>query len=66
MSQGKSVDAETMRKLRHDIKNQLSNIQLALDTLKHEVEQPSEDFLYCVDTIFDSASKINELVDSSQ
>jgi len=66
MSQGKSADAETMRKLRHDIKNQLSNIHLALDTLKYEVEQPSEDFLYCVDTIFASASKINELLGSSQ
>lgn len=66
MSQLKSVDAETMRKLRHDIKNQLSNIHLALDTLKHEVEHPSEDFLYCTDTIFTSAAKINDLLGGSE
>ncbi|GAA4101201.1 hypothetical protein [Mucilaginibacter panaciglaebae] len=66
MNQGKSVDAETMRRLRHDIKNQLSNIHLALDTLKYEVEQPSEDFLYCIDAIFASASKINELLSNPQ
>ncbi|HEY9534705.1 MAG TPA: hypothetical protein VIQ77_09220 [Mucilaginibacter sp.] len=66
MSEGKSVDAETMSKLRHDIKNQLSNIHLALDTIKYEVEQPSEDFLYCVETILTSAAKINDILGSSR
>jgi nitrogen fixation/metabolism regulation signal transduction histidine kinase len=60
------VDAETMNNLRHDIKNQLSNILLALDTLKYETPQPSEDFTFCVETIFTSAAKINELLNEPE
>ena len=58
----KPVDAETMRTLRHDIKNQLSNIHLALETLKYEISDPTEDTTYCIETIFSSAAKINELL----
>lgn len=66
MSEEKGVDAETMKMLRHDIKNQLSNIHLALDTLKYEVADPSEDFLYCMESIFTSAAKINELINAAE
>lgn len=66
MSDGKGVDAETMRILKHDIKNQLSNIHLALDTLKYEVSDPTEDFLYCVKSIVASANKINELINTAE
>lgn len=65
MIDGKNVDAETMNMLRHDIKNQLSNIHLALDTLKYEVSDPSEDFLYCMESISTSAAKINELLNNA-
>jgi nitrogen-specific signal transduction histidine kinase len=58
----KPVDAETMRMLRHDIKNQLSNIHLALETLKYEISDPNEDTTFCIETIFSSAAKINELL----
>jgi nitrogen-specific signal transduction histidine kinase len=66
MSDGKGLDSETMSMLKHDIKNQLSNIHLALDTLKYEVSDPSEDFLYCVESIMASAVKINELLNSAE
>jgi len=62
MSEERSVEAEAVNKLRHDIKNQLSNIHLALDTMKYEVTAPSEDFLYCLESIAASATKINELI----
>ncbi|HWZ35140.1 MAG TPA: hypothetical protein VNW51_03230 [Mucilaginibacter sp.] len=60
------MDAETLQMLRHDIKNQLSNINLALDTLKYEVSDPSEDFLYCLESISTSAAKINELINAAE
>ena len=61
MSDG-TVDEETMRKLKHDIKNQLSTIHLALENLKYETPDPTDDFKYCIETIFTSAAKINELL----
>lgn len=60
------MDAEAIQMLRHDIKNQLSNINLALDTLKYEVSDPSEDFLYCLESISISAAKINELINAAE
>lgn len=65
MIDGKKADADSMMMLRHDIKNQLSNIHLALDTLKYEVSNPSEDFLYCIESISTSATKINELLNNA-
>lgn len=62
MSEDEPVDAETMRMLRHDIKNQLSNIHLALETLRYEIPKPTDDFNFCMETIFSSAAKINELL----
>ncbi|MES2810599.1 MAG: histidine kinase dimerization/phospho-acceptor domain-containing protein [Bacteroidota bacterium] len=56
------VDAESLRMLRHDIRNQLSSIHLALETLRYEVADPTEDINYCIETISSSAKKINELL----
>jgi hypothetical protein len=61
MSEG-SVDAEAMSRLRHDIKNQLSNIHMALETLRYETPNPSDDFTFCIESIDTSARKINELL----
>jgi nitrogen-specific signal transduction histidine kinase len=66
MSRGQDMDEDALAKLRHDIKNQLSNIHLALDTLKYEVTDPSEDFLFCVESIQDSATKINQLLSAAE
>jgi nitrogen fixation/metabolism regulation signal transduction histidine kinase len=59
-------DEEMLSKLRHDIKNQLSNIHMALETLRYETPNPSEDFTFCMETIFSSAAKINELLTEAQ
>lgn len=57
-----SADEEKLKLMRHDIKNQLSNIQLALNSLKYEVANPSDDVTFCIDTIAQSAKKIDELL----
>ena len=56
------VDLKAIRLIKHDVKNQLSNIHLALDTMKHEVDNPTEDFKFCIETIAQSASKIDALI----
>jgi nitrogen-specific signal transduction histidine kinase len=61
MSKG-PADTEATSRLRHDIKNQLSTIHMALEALKYEIPNPSEDFTFCMNTILTSATKINELL----
>ena len=56
------VSLEALRLIKHDIKNQLSNIHLALDTIKYEVNDPNEDVKFCIESIAASAAKIDELV----
>ena len=48
--------------LRHDIKNQLSNIHLALENLRYEITDPTDDAKFFFDTILISAEKINDLL----
>ena len=62
--ENKPVDAESLRKLKHDIKNQLSNIHLAIDALQHEVPYPTDDYTFCITTISDSSLKIDELLNT--
>ncbi|SEN17946.1 hypothetical protein SAMN05192574_102685 [Mucilaginibacter gossypiicola] len=59
-------DAEALRKLRHDIKNQLSNIHLALEQLRYEIPNPSSDCLFYMDTIEISSTRINKLLNDTQ
>jgi len=56
------VDHETLRLIKHDIKNQLSNIHLALDTMKYDLADPTGDVKFCIDTIAASAAKIDSLL----
>jgi nitrogen-specific signal transduction histidine kinase len=58
-------DAEALRKLRHDIKNQLSNIHLALEQLRYEIPDPSSDCLFYMDTIEISSTRINKLLNDT-
>lgn len=60
--ENKGVDIEALRLIKHDIKNQLSNIHLALDTIKHEVNEPNEDVKFCIESIAASAAKIDALI----
>jgi signal transduction histidine kinase len=55
-------ESESLRTLKHDIKNQLSNIVLALNQLEYELSDPSTDQKFYLDTINDSCKKINKLL----
>jgi len=56
---------DNLRKLKHDIKNQLSNIHLALEQLKYEIPDLSEDCLFYLDTILTSSTQINNLLNNT-
>lgn len=56
------ANIEALRVLKHDIKNQLSNIHLAVETMRYEVNDPTEDFNFCITTIMTSAAKIDALL----
>lgn len=55
-------DRDTLRMLRHDINNQLSNILLALEQLKYEIPDPSEDCIFYLNSISVSSAKINHIL----
>ena len=55
-------DNKDFSKLRHDIRNQLSNIQLALAGLQFECDDTNEDLALYLSSIADSAKKIDELL----
>jgi len=48
--------------LKHDIKNQLSNIVLALSQLEYEMPETSPDQQFYIDTISDSCKRINAIL----
>jgi nitrogen-specific signal transduction histidine kinase len=53
---------EALRVLRHDIKNQLSNIHLAIEQLRYEIPDISEDCTFYLDSIIKSSEVINKLI----
>jgi len=59
-------NADALFKLKHDIKNQLSNINLALEGLKYEVEDVSGDVELYISSMLASAQKIDRLLDIIQ
>ena len=58
----KGIDAGELAKLRHDIKNQLSNITLAIGELRHELDDASADCKTYLDMISQAALKIDHLL----
>lgn len=58
----KVMDAAAMSKLRHDIKNQLSNITLLIGELRHELSNSSDDCKMYLDMMEQSAFTINDLL----
>jgi hypothetical protein len=48
--------------LKHDIRNQLSNIALCAEQLRFELPEPGEDITFYIDTIAVGCKKINELL----
>ena len=57
-------EEEKVRRLRHDIRNQLSNINLAVEQLKYEIpDDAGSDSEFYINTIAMSCAKINVLLD---
>ncbi|HEY8928284.1 MAG TPA: hypothetical protein VIM55_03775 [Mucilaginibacter sp.] len=53
---------QALRKLKHDVKNQLSNILLAIEQLRYEIEDPTADCIFYLDSISLSSAKIDDLL----
>jgi len=53
---------EQLRALKHDVKNQLSNIFLALEQLRYETPAATEDCIFYMDSILMSTTKINTIL----
>jgi hypothetical protein len=51
--------------LRHDIKNQLSNIVLAVEQLKYEITEPTEDCAFYLEAIATSCKNINDILNKA-
>lgn len=58
----KGANADPLRELKHDINNQLSNISLAVEQLRYEIPDASEDCIFYLDSISMSSAKINTLL----
>jgi nitrogen-specific signal transduction histidine kinase len=60
---GDTPDKDKVRRLRHDIRNQLSNINLAIEQLKYEIpDDAGSDSEFYINTIAMSCEKINVLL----
>jgi hypothetical protein len=62
----KEKQAGSLRALKHDINNQLSNIYLAIEQLRYELPDATEDCAFYLDSISISASKINTLLKETE
>ncbi|MDB5127717.1 histidine kinase dimerization/phospho-acceptor domain-containing protein [Mucilaginibacter sp.] len=60
--ENKLISSRAFEMLKHDIKNQLSNIQLALEGLKYEVDDKDGDLGLYLDSMAQSAAKIDKLL----
>jgi len=58
----KTVDEQALSTLKHDVKNQLSNINLAIEQLRYELENPTADCIFYMDTIAASCTAINNMM----
>lgn len=62
----KEDPAEHLRTVRHDIRNQLSNINLLIEQLKYEMQNAPADQRDCLDMIADSIEKIDSILKSTE
>ena len=60
------VNNEAMRTLRHDIKNQLSNINLIIGELKYELKTASTDCHMYLDMLEKSVESIDDMLKNTQ
>lgn len=57
-----TVTNESLRALKHDVKNQLSNILLAIEQLRYEIPELTPDCIFYLDSISLSSAKIDTLL----
>lgn len=57
---------DELRNLKHDIRNQLSGIQLAIEQLRYEIADDSIDGAFYLDTIATSCTIIDTLLKDKQ
>lgn len=57
---------EVTQRLKHDIKNQLSNILLAIEQLRYEIPEPTDDCLFYLDSISMSSARIDKLLNEPE
>jgi signal transduction histidine kinase len=57
---------DEINNLRHDVRNQLSSIQMAIEQLRYEVPDNSGDIAFYLDTIASSCTIINTLLKGKQ
>ena len=62
----RSAGPDELTVLRHDIRNQLSNIQLVIEELRYEIVEPSADVIVYLDMIASSCTNINILLKSRE
>jgi nitrogen-specific signal transduction histidine kinase len=56
-------EPDKLKEIRHDIRNQLSNIQLAAEQLRYELPAgASEDCTFYINLIAESCDKINDFL----
>ena len=55
-------ESQALRQLKHDVKNQLSNILLAIEQLRYEIPEPTDDCLFYLDSISMSSAKIDSIL----
>ena len=58
--------AERFRDLRHDIRNQLSNINLLIDQLKYELKNAPQEQRDYLDMLGSSIEKIDSILKSTE
>ena len=57
---------DSLRALKHDINNQLSNILLAIEQLRYEIPEATEDCTFYLESISISTKKINSLLKETE
>jgi hypothetical protein len=55
---------EDLSTIKHDIKNQLSSIHLAIAQLRYEVENPTADCVFYMETIATSCANIDRIIEN--
>jgi nitrogen fixation/metabolism regulation signal transduction histidine kinase len=61
---GNDTGENKTRRIRHDIRNQLSNINLSVEQLKYEVpDDATSDITFYINTIAVACAKINLMLD---